>query len=537
MFEWPKKHPVLAILLLLAIVGRVAFEGVYIDFNQDKARQLFIAQVFTEGGGFSFCTADLTDLSRVACERIRFWAIGYPLVLAIVDRAVGDYVQSSVLIDAFGVIALVWALHLLLRQVGVSGRAYGLFMVFTALTFTPYFQSGSTDMISAGLYILAVAWTLRAVEETDTSPRAFAAIGVTLFLTTFFRYFYYPFVLILPVFLLLSGIGKKRRNHIIGAGIVLLSSALPLACLLGFYQHYFGSALYVKGTATLYPENLAHIAPFPLDSLIFTPLLEDNIQAYIPVLSALVRPVAWGLSLAIIALVVGHLVSGRRRGSEGTTSTVISSFHFVLLAVMLLNVAILVYYSLKIPPARTWIEFWTYVQERRYYAPTMLLIQVAVVSAWSRRSVNPKWIWRGLDAVALMALLFSVSYGVYRAVKVHVLEAPTLFDHRTARVARIGELIGEVRREGHDRIVYADGISVHDTCLVALQCDARIVLEYEKLISTALPADAPTVLLISMPRDRSEAETALIDSAEPRLVLAEHNSDIFRFDLPLKDSE
>ena len=76
MLKGLKKHPYLSALLLLALGARIYFEVTYIDFNMDKARQLFIAQCFLEGDGFSFCTADLSDLSRITCHRIKYWAIG-----------------------------------------------------------------------------------------------------------------------------------------------------------------------------------------------------------------------------------------------------------------------------------------------------------------------------------------------------------------------------------------------------------------------------------------------------------------------------
>ena len=530
--QWLEKHPVLTLLLLVTVATRVAFEGVYVDFNEDKARQIFIAQWFCGGDGFSFCTADLADLSRITCERNRLWAIGYPLIICAIDFVVGDLVTASIILDAIGVVLLVWALHLLLRHCDVGAGGYALFMVFTALSFTPYYQAGSTDMLCAGFYVLALAWALGSTRGERAGIWRYVAIGLAVFCACFLRYAYYPFVVIVPAFLFLAGLRERSRRHLAGGAIVLISSVVPLLCLLGFYAQYFGSALFLKATTDFFPEHLTHLAPFPLDSLVYTQLIEDNVEAYLPWLAPLLRPGAWLLSGFLLVVFCRHWLALPTRIEEDRPNRPVASFYQLFFATMVLNVAIFVYYSLRNPPPDGWPFLWTYVMERRYYTATMLLVQVAVVVALCRNVTGDRLIHWGARAAMVVAMIFAVSYAAYRAVKVHVLETATIYENRIRRTDRICRGIEKLRAEGHERIVYADGVNVHDSCLVAMGSESRIVLDYRTLVSAPPRATEPTVLLLNIPRERSKREQALLDELTPEIWLNFHRSEVFRFDLP-----
>ena len=210
MLKGLKKHPYLSALLLLALGARIYFEVAYIDFNMDKARQLFIAQCFLEGDGFSFCTADLTDLSRITCHRIKYWAIGYPFFISAIHILFNGFTHSSIILasiilDMAGLLVLFSGFHIILKTSGAGGKAYAMFMIFTAFTFTPYYYTGSTDFLSAALYLLALAMTLEFMGDRKFNKVRFVFIGSLVFLAAFLRYAYYPFLFILPVFLAAMG--------------------------------------------------------------------------------------------------------------------------------------------------------------------------------------------------------------------------------------------------------------------------------------------------------------------------------------------
>ena len=79
---------------------------------------------------------------------------------------------------------------------------------------------------------------------------------------------------------------------------------------------------------------------------------------------------------------------------------------------------------------RDWTEFFTHVQETRYYVPSMLMIAVSIAtSAFGDK--NGFWVRSG--RVALVAsIVCAVSYAAYRAVKVHALDTPTKYERKFA---------------------------------------------------------------------------------------------------------
>ena len=199
MLDGLKKNPCLLAIIFLALLARMYFEITYVDFNMDKARQLFIAQCLSEGDGISYCTADLSDLSRTTCNRVNLWAIGYPVLIAALNALVGDFVLSSLVLDVLGLCILFLGFCTLFRLLGLSGKPFILFMIFTAFTFTPYYYTGSTDFLSAALFLYAAALALDRLTSERSTPLSFIFMGLLAFAAAFLRYAYYPFLGIIPL--------------------------------------------------------------------------------------------------------------------------------------------------------------------------------------------------------------------------------------------------------------------------------------------------------------------------------------------------
>lgn len=503
MLKFIKENKALAALLLLALAGRLCFECAYIDFNMDKARQLVIAQNFNAGEGFTLCTADPGDLGVTNCQRIPYWPVGYPFLMAGLGVLFGDYILSSIVLDLLGVLILFKAFCTFFRVLELGGKPFALFLIFSAFTFAPYFYLGSTDFVSAALYLLALSMALDRLSTTRC-----VLMGTAVFVAAFMRYAYYPFTVIIPFFLFVTG--KKRE-----ALVTFLSTIVPLAALLAFYYQYFGSSLYVKGVDAFFPGHLLHMDPFPLKSFFLLELVEKNLPAS---MVFLLRPAAWTVSLILLGMLALHYFRGGHR-----------KFLSLVFMTVGLNVAMLSYYSLKNPPQSGWIDWWTYVQETRYYAPAMLLIQVALFAAAFKHRGSAILKYGGGSFLAAATLL-SLVFGVNRLVKAG---EPAFFDDLKLEVAAALSAIDEVEGD----VVYADGtaidgVSIHDTCLVALQTRARIVLDYPRLISGPLKTTTPLTLLLNMPLNRSEKEEALIERYAPSLLHEGDRAALFLFHLP-----
>ena len=100
-------------------------------------------------------------------------------------------------------------------------------------------------------------------------------------------------------------------------------------------------------------------------------------------------------------------------------------------------------------------------------------------------------------------------------------------------VSKVVEMINTLHHDSATQIVYADGISVHNACLVALRSSARIILDYdyETLIKNPLKASKPTTLFVRIHENRSDFEDAFIEFHSLKPVIELYRSDIYRVDL------
>ena len=533
MLDGLKKNPCLLAIILLALLARMYFEITYVDFNMDKARQLFIAQCLSDGDGISYCTADLSDLSRTTCNRVNLWAIGYPILITALNALVGDFVLSSLVLDILGLIILFIAFCSLFRLLGLGGKPLILFMLFTAFTFTPYYYTGSTDFLAAALFLYAAALALESLSSKRSTPLSFIFIGILAFTAAFLRYAYYPFLGIIPLFLVLAGIRLKDKKVFRGGFLVGCSSFALLAGLLLFHRSYFGAALHLKGSGAAYIHHLLLMDSFPLKAVFFTDILDQNIRATLPGFVFLLRPVSVILSLLVLGVIIYHGLRCMTRRTEDPAPQSLPFLYLMVFLTLLVNVALFSYYSVRNPPQSGWIDFWTYVQETRYYAPSMFFIQITLVLVLFKPFTKNHIIKYALGCFLGAALCFSVSFGLYRAYKIHVAEGPTKYSTRVDEVSKVVEMINTLHHDSATQIVYADGISVHNACLVALRSSARIILDYdyETLIKNPLKASKPTTLFVRIHENRSDFEDAFIEFHSLKPVIELYRSDIYRVDL------
>ena len=163
----------------------------------------------------------------------------------------------------------------------------------------------------------------------------------------------------------------------------------------------------------------------------------------------------------------------------------------------------------------------------------MFLIQITLVLVLFRPCTGNRIIKYTLGCFLGAALCFSVCFGLYRAYKIHVTGGPTKYTTREDEVSKVVDMINGLHDGGATQVVYADGISVHNTCLVALKSSARIILdyEYEALLKNPPKASKPTTLFVRIHEDRTDLEKAFIKSHSPKPVIELYRSTIFRVDL------
>jgi len=272
---------------------------------------------------------------------------------------------------------------------------------------------------------------------------------------------------------------------------------------------------------------------FPLKAVFFTDILDQNVRAALPGFVFLLRPVSVILSLLVVGVIIYHGLRSMTRKAEEPAPQLLPFFYQMVFLTLLVNVALFSYYSVRNPPQSGWIDFWTYVQETRYYAPSMFLIQITLVLVMFKPCTKNHIFKYALGGFLGAALCFSVCFGLYRAYKIHVAGGPTKYSTRVDEVSKAVEMINALHDGGATQVVYADGISIHNACLVALRSSARIIqdYDYETLIKNPLKASKPTTLFVRIHEDLTDLEDAFIKSHSLKPVIELYRSSIYRVDL------
>lgn len=531
------------LLLILLPAGmlllRSRFEAEYVDFNMDKARQLLVARSFAEGRGFSLRTADPADLAKDRDTPVYWWPPGYAFLVASLRPLAGeDELRAALLLDMAGVAVLVGGLILLAGALRPPRRSWLPFAVFTAFTFTPYYYAGSTDLLSAAFYVLAAALAVRAVTRKEPPRRtAFLALGALAFTPAFFRYAYYPMAAVIPLVLWLHGRRTRERAYTTGGLLAAGTAVLLLAGQTLFNLACFGEPIRHRPGEGFHLENLLHVDPFPARALFFTDVIDKNAEALLGPAAASTLPLLWMLlSLAVLGLVVrcfllhrnGTLPEGK---GEPEKKGGIHAFHVLLFFTLAVNVGLLAWYSLRNPAERGWTDFWTYVQEPRYYLPTVLLLQAALflgIAEGPRLERGFRILLHGLLAAAVC---FAPAWWGYRTWKHAVHHAHTRFEFREMETAAVLEAAERLRADGADRIVYADALGMHNPCLAALRGRLPVVLDYPALLTPPLRYSAPVTLLLRMRLNPTLLEQEFLAHHPHRLVKRLYRTGLWRVEL------
>ncbi|NJL14285.1 MAG: hypothetical protein HC913_15590 [Microscillaceae bacterium] len=93
----------------------------------------------------------------------------------------------------------------------------------------------------------------------------------------------------------------------------------------------------------------------------------------------------------------------------------INAYFMLFMITLFLNTAYLVCLSLLLPPQTGWTDFWTYVQETRYYAPSMLMFIICFFYMTLEGKTHPTWN-KINQWILLSSFIFSTAIISYRTI-------------------------------------------------------------------------------------------------------------------------
>ncbi len=390
--------------LLLCICFRVHYEYIF-PFNlDDRPAQLGYAQSLLKGYGIGSIRADEQDLSKTIFTVSGNFAPAYPIFVApllyfTANPFIADWLLKIVIIIVF-FYALYGIFSLLSKEVSIW--AFILLCCFWAVSPSPFRFFLSTDFHSLAFYFLSIYLFLKIISKYNSyshQTRITNAIllGISCFMCSFFRFSYYPFSFLIPFFwVLLSTISYKELKKY--SFICLLTTSLLIICQL-FYQHQISAINFVNNryadklanNSELYWANLAHFNIFTWASFFHASFF--NIRQYLD--KSISFSPNWYESeiyakiiftIVVVYLIIkGFTAFLKLKNSHSTNYFIL---YLLGLFTILLNVSFIASLSIYYPPENTlntfWNHtepfFWTFASEARYFAPSVIFIQIFIFS-------------------------------------------------------------------------------------------------------------------------------------------------------------
>ncbi len=410
----PKPHIFFVICLIISVGFRISHRYHYRIFYPDTALMLQSHANYLRLGSPTFYQVEITDQIEIRQESRTAFPKGYVYALHVFQTIFQNRLVSSFFLDIVSIILWVGSS---LYLISISHRkvwGWILMSAYCILSPTLLHPLPSSDLLALGLLSSSVSLLIFSLNKRGFTSNLWLLLsGTVLSATITLKFIYVPFLLIIPLATLIPFYLQKYpaslRKMIIFAIIPFTITMYTIISWLGFGQMpYFSDS----AKSTLFFHHLTYIDPFPIKSFIYFNI--QNVESLKNFLGVSQRLIPLGLLLGssiIIALVlttwynwiaVEHNVSFNLLG-------------WIFCSIAFGNICLISYSSITTPPETDWLDFWTFVMETRYFAPTQWTILLSFIlsstlASQSFRNRITSWILFSLFLIALMGRIVQIIY-------------------------------------------------------------------------------------------------------------------------------
>lgn len=365
-------------ILFIAIASRIFHLIFFFNIRVDRSFQLLATQNFVHGNGISTASVSSADLSTIIYTPLIKWPPGYSLLLSPLYSITGNnYLLSSLLLDiAFGII-LIFVSRAILKLFNTPLFLVNIYTIVSSLFIYYFYFITSSDAIASTLFIIALYYTLSFLKNKLSLWKAVVLISIFLFACAFMKYLFMPAVFVVPLFLAWKGFTDKNKTQLragIFSGLII---AAGLAIVLLYQKSISGASTYVSDAPRgFFAENLLSAYPlFP--AAIIKPdtisLISKSAKTESQVL--LIFKSVYLLSLiACFFWLINRFIKTRFRKSLLTLD-----FFYLSAGICIATIFLLAVLSLRVAKAEDMPgNWWTFIQEPRYYGLPNLLIHLSV---------------------------------------------------------------------------------------------------------------------------------------------------------------
>jgi len=410
--------------LVIAILSRIVNVCFVSYAGRDKMFLVMQSKSFLEGKGFGVPGYFTSNLEVPVYDYTPMWPPGYPLLLAPFLKIFNyDVYWSTTMFDIVACIALIFVVRKICKQLDFPVAAINIItLVVGCFEYTFINDSKPTDNVPIVLFLLGISLVIKLVSTDRFSYGQIAITALVLFLPNVFRYSYPPLSIAVTVSILLVGFLKKE-SLLRKKGAWLFSITLLLiAAFFVVMKLTTGYAGYAVPTARGYfPENLVHWFPIVPASFMNVAFLtsQSNKVAGLPFETTM----KWleVINVIVIFSLIAVFLYLFFNKKFLATLTPFKWFFITGFFASSATFASLGYLSFTYEMQRWMSNIWSYVYDHRYYAFTVLFLQISFIGwVFLYKSSLKNYLLKAVAIVCGLFLFIEVTHNIYFHSKVSI---------------------------------------------------------------------------------------------------------------------
>jgi hypothetical protein len=408
--------------LVIAILSRIV-NVFYVSYaGRDKMFLVMQSKSFLEGKGFGVPGYFTSNLDVPVYDYTPMWPPGYPLLLAPFLKIFNyDVYLATTMFDIVACIALIFVVRKICRQLDFPIAATNIMtLVVGCFEYTFINDSKPTDNVPIVIFLLGISLVIKLLLSDRFSFTAIAVAAFVLFLPNVFRYSYPPLSIAITLSILFVGFLKKESLlKKKGAWLFFITFLLTVSFFV-IMKSITGYAGYAVPTARGYfPENLVHWFPIvPASFMNVAFLTSQSIRVAGLSFETTMKWLEVINVFAIFSLIFLFL-SLLFNKKFLATLTPFKWFFIIGFFISAATFVSLGYLSFTYEVQRWMSIVWSYVYDHRYYAFTVLFLQISFLGwIFLYKNSLKNYFLKAVAIICSLFLFIEVTHNIYFHTKV-----------------------------------------------------------------------------------------------------------------------
>ena len=509
---------------VIAVIALNTWQLVLPNFHFDNSFSVAAARNVAEGHGYVTHQVLPTDLSNVVYEPINKWPPGYSWLLAAVMPLVNnDAINAVYVVNSISIFLFLLGIYFTLTALRFPSSAVNGFIIFAGFFPYPFLGAWFADLAAVGFFTLGIGLIMRAHATKRHIIIKAALAAILCSYCIFLKYLYLP-VAILP--LVIWGwyaLRTRQRRQFTAAftGSVIVMTAAIL--LLLYQSKHSGQPVYVNPTGRgFFPSHLLEIGAVIPASLVDQDfmLVQLSKLLHIPYQTTelLLRIVNYILTLCLFYWIYKWWKSGGSGSTEegriGRGRWNRNLYAYMVLIVSVATAGLLAFLSLTFAPySAEFTNFWTYLEELRYYAIVIVFVQQWVFWYFVvNKPAHSSWMYKILRGFVIAIVFTGIFHSAYYLFKQAVVkkQAGVVKVNEQTDIAAL-EVVQRLVKEYPDLVICSNN---HELVNIASLAGVPVMYEYNTL-NDSIKTSRPVTLLAILRDDFSYRFTPFLEKYKP----------------------